>query len=66
MHLKTAMGQFDGQEKKEDDGEEEEMEGKRMDEEDMHDGGWLNSQISHGSIATYAAPASRFSPARRS
>ena len=57
-------------EKKEDEDDEEEMEGKRRDEEDMHD----SLVVKEGMIgkfplvpfATFAAPASRFFPARRS
>ena len=58
------------EEKKEDDDYEEEMEGKRRDEEDMKD----SLVLEEGMIlkfplvyfATFAAPASRFFPPRRS
>ena len=60
----------DGEEKKEDDDDEEDMEGKRRDEEDIQD----SLVVQEGIIVTFplvpvaafAAPASRFFPARRS
>ena len=60
----------DGEEKKDNDGYEEEMEGRRRDEVDMPDsmvmekGKTVKFPFVH--VATFAAPASRFFPARRS
>ena len=68
--LKKGENKEDGEEKKEDDDDEEEMEGKRRDVEDMHDslvlweGMILKFPWVH--FVTFAVPAPRFFPARRS
>ena len=58
------------EEKKEDDDTEEEINGKRRDEEDRQDslvmGEGMIVKFPLVRVATFAAPASRFSPARRS
>ena len=60
----------DGEEKKEDDNNEEEMKGKMRDEKDLHDSLVVEVgmivKFSLVNVSTFAAPASRFSPARRS
>ena len=61
---------MDGEEKNEDDGNEEEMEGKRRDEDDLQDSRVVEEgmivKFSPVLVATFSAPASRFSPARKS
>ena len=61
---------MDGEEKKEDDDNEEEMKGKMRDEEDLHDSLVVEVgmivKFSLVNVSTFAATASRSSPARRS
>ena len=61
---------MDGEKKNEDDGNEEEVKGRRRDEEDFQDSRLVEESmivtLSQVCIATFSAPASRFSPARKS
>ena len=67
--LKLGEKEEDGEEKKEDDDEEEEMKGKRRDEEDIQDSLVVQESMIIKfplvPIATFAAPVSRFFPARK-
>ena len=60
---------MNSEEKKEDDNIEEEMKGKRMDEDDMQDslvvGEGMIVKFPFVRVATFAATDSRFPPARR-
>ena len=68
--LKWGYKEEDEEEKKEDDDDEEEMEGKRREEEDIQNSLVVQEgmivKFSLVPFATFAAPVSRFFPARRS
>ena len=70
LNLKNGEKEDEGEEKKEDDDDEEEMEWKRRDEEDMQDSLVLEKgmlvKFPLVNFTSFAAPASRFFPARRS